>query len=291
MEIRVLSYFLMVAREENITRAAALLHITQPTLSRQLMQLEEELGVQLFRRSNHSITLTEEGILLRRRARELVALAEKTKQELRQEEQLGGEIAIGSGEYQNSRLLSEILAAFHQKYPDVKYEIYSGNSDNIKERIERGVLDIGFLLEPVDVGKYEFIRSPMEEEWGVLVSENSDLASKEYVTPADLAPRPLIFARRDLVKREITNWFGEYAEGIQVVASGNLPYNLAAMGRQDIGVFLNLKLDCQYVGMRYIPLYPKLTSHTVLAWKRNQAMAYTVRIFIDFAKKYINCMK
>ena len=141
------------------------------------------------------------------------------------------------------------------------------------------------------MGKYEFIRSPMEEEWGVLVSENSDLASKEYVTQADLAHRPLIFARRDLVKREITNWFGEYAEGIQVVATGNLPYNLAAMGRQDIGVFLNLKLDCQYVGMRYIPLLPRLTSHTVLAWKRNQAMAYTVRVFIDFAKKYINCMQ
>lgn len=291
MELRVLNYFLMVAREENITKAARLLHITQPTLSRQLMQLEEELGVKLFQRSNHRIMLTEQGMLLKRRAQELVSLAEKTKQELSQEEQLNGEISIGSGEYQNSRLLSEILAEFHQKNPDVQFDLYSGNSDDIKERIERGLLDIGFLLEPVDMGKYEFIRSPLKEEWGVLVSEQSDLAEKHCVTPGDLANRPLIFTRRDLIKKEIINWFGEYADQLQITASGNLPYNLAAMGRQNIGTFLNLKLDCQYEGMRYIPLSPKLESNTVLAWKKNQMMSPTVNAFIDFLKKYLNRME
>ena len=148
MELRVLSYFLTVAREENITKAAALLHVTQPTISRQLMQLEEELGVKLFRRSNHSILLTEQGMLLKRRAQELVSLAEKTKRELSQEEALGGEISIGSGEYQNSSLLAEILAAFHERHPGVCFTMFSGNSDDIKERMERGLLDIGFLLEP-----------------------------------------------------------------------------------------------------------------------------------------------
>ncbi|HIZ55576.1 MAG TPA: LysR family transcriptional regulator [Firmicutes bacterium] len=288
MELRVLSYFLTVAREENITKAAALLHITQPTLSRQLMQLEEELGVKLFKRGNHSIMLTEQGMLLKRRAQELVSLAEKTKRELGQDEELSGEISIGSGEYQNSRLLSEILAAFHKQHPGIQFEVYSGNSDDIKERIERGILDIGFLLEPVDVGKYEFIRSPRKEEWGVLVSQDSDLAEKDCITPEDLADRPLIFTRRDLIKKEITHWFGEYADQLQVVASGNLPYNLAAMGRQNMGIFLNLKLDCQYDGMRYIPLFPKLESHTVLAWKKNQTMSPLVSTFIDYAKKYIN---
>lgn len=290
VELRTLSYFLTVAREENITKAAALLHITQPTLSRQLMQLEEELGVKLFQRSNHSIVLTEQGMLLKRRAQELISLAEKTKRELGREEQPSGEISIGSGEYQNSRLLAELLTDFHHQHPNIQFEVYSGNSDNIKERIERGILDIGFLLEPVDVGKYEFIRSPLKEEWGILVSENSELSGKEYVTPSDLASRPLIFTRRDLIKKELTNWFGEYADQLQIVASGNLPYNLAAMGRQNMGVFLNLKLDCHYDGMTYIPLSPKLESNTVLAWKKNQTMSPLVSVFVNYTKKYINCI-
>ena len=290
MELRVLRYFLTAAREENITRAAALLHVTQPTLSRQLMQLEEELGVKLFKRSNHSIMLTQEGMLLKRRAQELISLAEKTRRELRQEEQLNGEITIGSGEYQNSRLLAEILAAFHAKYPGVQFDIYSGNSDNIKERVERGLLDIGFLLEPVDVGKYEFVRSPFQEEWGILVSQHCALSQKTSVTPADLAGKPLILTRRDLIKKEIVNWFGEYADQLQIIASGNLPYNLAAMGRRNMGIFLNLKLDCQYEEMKYIPLSPRLESHTVLAWKKNQTMSPLVSTFAAFAKKYINRM-
>lgn len=288
MDIRVLRYFLTVAREENITKAAALLHITQPTLSRQLMQLEEELGVKLFTRSNHSILLTAEGILLRRRAQEMVTLADKMKRELVHEETINGEVAIGSGEYKNSRVLSAIFAAFQKKHPGVQFEIYSGNSDNIKERIERGILDIGLLLEPVDIRKYEFTRMTMKEEWGIYVSEESDLAIKEMVTPQDLAGRPLILTRRDLIQQKIINWFGQYSERLQVKARGNLPYNLVAMSRQSMGVFLSLKLDCQYDRMKFIPLYPKLESNTVLAWKKNQAMSPTVRVFVDFAVKYIN---
>ena len=290
MELRVLSYFLTVAREENITKAAALLHVTQPTISRQLMQLEEELGVKLFRRSNHSILLTEQGMLLKRRAQELVSLAEKTKRELSQEEALGGEISIGSGEYQNSSLLAEILAAFHERYSGVCFTMFSGNSDDIKERMERGLLDIGFLLEPVDMGKYAFIRSPYKEEWGVLVPEGSPLSQKGFAAPKDLADKRLLFTRRDLIKKELTNWFGEYADQHRIVASGNLPYNLAAMARQNMGIFLNLKLGCTYEGLRYIPLMPRLESSTALAWKKNQMMPPAVSAFIDFAKKYINCI-
>ena len=154
MEIRVLKYFLLVAREENITKAANLLHLTQPTLSRQLMQLEEELGVQLFRRSKHRIILTEEGMLLRRRAEEIVALADKTKDDLQhREEQLTGSVAVGSGELQSSSFLTQLLTAFQEKNPLVSFTIYSGNSDNIKERIERGLLDVGLLREPGDISK------------------------------------------------------------------------------------------------------------------------------------------
>ena len=153
MEFRTLKYFLTVAREENITRAAALLHLTQPTLSRQLMQLEEELGVKLFRRSQHHIVLTEAGMLLRRRAQEIVELAEKTARELRPAEEVTGRISIGSGDLRSMTYLAKLLAAFHRQHPRVQYEIYSGDSDGIKERIEQGLLDMGLLLEPVDTSR------------------------------------------------------------------------------------------------------------------------------------------
>ena len=287
MELRTLKYFLVVAREENITKAAALLHVTQPTLSRQMMQLEEELGVQLFMRSSHNIILTEQGMLLKRRAQELVSLADKTKQELAQQQILSGEIAIGSGEYRSSVLLAQILARFHEQHPQVRYEIFSGNSDDIKERIERGLLDVGFLLEPVDVSKYEFVRIPIREEWGVLVSEGSELAQKTSVTPQDLADKPLLFARRDLVKRELMNWFGSYADDLNIVACGNLPFNLSMLVQQGMGAYLSIQKSCKYDGVCFRPLSPKLESNVVLAWKKNQAMSSAAQGLIEEAKKYI----
>ena len=160
MEIRVLKYFLMTAREENITKAAALLHLTQPTLSRQLIQLEEELGVTLFHRNRHRIVLTEDGMLLRRRAEEIVSLAEKTKDDFRhRQEHLAGTISIGSGELKSSRFLTRLITDFQKENPLVTFTIYSGNSDNIKERIERGLLDVGLLQEPVDITRYSFEKS------------------------------------------------------------------------------------------------------------------------------------
>ena len=290
MELRTLKYFLVVAREENITKAAALLHVTQPTLSRQMMQLEEELGVQLFTRSSHNIILTEQGMLLKRRAQELVSLAEKTKQELAQQQILNGEVAIGSGEYRSSVLLAQILAQFHKQHPQVRYEIFSGNSDDIKERIERGLLDVGFLLEPVDVSKYEFVRIPIREEWGVLVSEGSKLAQKTSVTPQDLADKSLLFARRDLVKCELMNWFGSYADDLNIVACGNLPFNLSMLVQQGMGAYLSIQKSCKYDGVCFRPLSPKLESNVVLAWKKNQAMSSAAQGLIEEAKKYIECI-
>ena len=289
MEIRVLKYFLLVAREENITKAANLLHLTQPTLSRQLMQLEEELGVQLFRRSKHRIILTEEGMLLRRRAEEIVALADKTKDDLQhREEQLEGTIAVGSGELQSSSFLTKLLTAFQEKNPLVRFTIYSGNSDNIKERIERGLLDVGLLQEPVDITKYSFIRTPGREQWGVLVHEDSELASKESVSPAELASVPLILPERESVQNELFNWFGSYAESLRITATGNLLYNLASLARASGGSVLTLNLDCNYEGLRFIPLSPPLESNTVLVWKKTQTFSTAAAAFIEFSEKYIS---
>lgn len=284
-----LKYFLLVAREENITKAANLLHLTQPTLSRQLMQLEEELGVQLFRRSKHRIILTEEGMLLRRRAEEIVALADKTKDDLqRREQQLSGAVAVGSGELQSSRFLAQLLTAFQEKNPLVSFAIYSGNSDNIKERIERGLLDVGLLQEPVDITKYRFVRTPGREQWGVLVREDSELASRERVGPADLAAVPLILPERETVQNELLNWFGPYAERLHVTATGNLLYNLASLARDSGSGVLTLNLDCTYPGLRFVPLDPALESNTVLVWKKAQTFSAAAAAFLTFSEKYIS---
>ena len=287
MELRVLKYFLAVAREENITRAATLLHLTQPTLSRQLMQLEEELGVQLFHRSRYHIVLTDEGMLLRRRAQELVDLAEKTAREFQKDPELRGEISIGSGDLEGMYVLAELLASFQKLHPQVTYQIYSGNADHTKERIEGGTLDLGLLLEPVDISKYDFIRMPVKEQWGVLVHEHTPLARKEAVTPEDLAGIPLILTQRGLIQQEMERWFGPYAQQLQVNATGNLPYNMALLAGAHIGVYLTLKLHCTYEGLRFIPLYPPLESSTVLAWKKTETFPAIVTALLEHIKKYL----
>lgn len=265
MEIRILKYFLTVAKEENITKSAALLHITQPTLSRQLIQLEKELNAKLFRRSRHKVILTEEGIRLKQRAEEIVSLVNKTEQEfLQKDDNFTGELAIGSGELQSSQLLAMLISSFHKNHPKIYYEIYSGNSDNIKEKIESGILDFGLLVEPVDTNKYEFIRFPIKEEWGVLVTKDSDLAKKESVSPIDLIKIPLVMTNRESLHKELNNWFGEYSEQIEIIARGNLLYNMAAMGKNKLGIIITIKLDCKYDNLIFVPLSPKLESNTVL---------------------------
>ena len=285
MELRVLRYFLAVAREENITKAAALLHLTQPTLSRQLMQLEEELGVQLFHRSRYHIVLTDEGMLLRRRAQELVELADKTAQEFLREPELRGEISIGSGDLEGMSVLAEQLASFQKLHPQVTYQIYSGNADNTKERIERGTLDLGLLMEPVDISKYDFLRLPVKEQWGVHVREDSPLARQEAVTAEDLASVPLIFTGRGLVQQELERWFGPCSRRLQVTATGNLPYNMAQLARAGMGAFLTIRLRCSYDGLRFLPLSPPLYAGTVLAWKKTETFPPAMEALLEHLKK------
>ena len=270
MELRVLKYFLTVAREENITKAAQILHITQPTLSRQLIQLEEELGVKL----------------LKRRAQEITELAEKTVDDfLHRDSEIAGEIAIGSGEYKASRVLTDLMAEFQKEYPLVRYRVFSSDSDNIKEQIERGLLDMGLLMEPVDISKYDFVRIPEEEVWGVLVREDMELAKKEYVVPEDLVDLPLIMTRREMMQNELMHWFGEYAEQLEIMGGGNLLYNMAAMVRSGIGIVITPMLECSYEGLRFVPLRPGIRSGIVLVWKKAQMYSAAARKFIEFIRK------
>lgn len=287
MELRILKYFLMVAREENITKAALLLHVTQPTLSRQLMQLEEELGVSLFRRSNHNIVLTQEGLLLKRRAQEIVELEAKARSEFaKKDEELSGEITIGTGESRSMSLFSAMLTSFHALHPLVRFSLYSGNADHVKDRIEQGLLDIGLLMEPVDISKYDFVRLPMKEQWGLLVPEASDLAKRSAIVPADLVGLALMTPGRTLVQEEIAAWAEVEPSQLNLVLTYNLLNNVAWMVKQGLGAALCLHLDVHYDGLTFVSLQPQMEVRSVIVWKKNQTTAAATAAFIDYAKKY-----
>ena len=290
MELRVLQYFLAAAREENITKAAALLHITQPTLSRQLMQMEEELGVKLFRRGKHNILLTEDGMLLRRRAQEIVDLAEKAAKEFKQgEEMVSGEISIGCGETQNMKPLSEMIASFRQKYPDVSFNIYTAIADDVKERLENGLLDMGLLLEPVEIGRYHYVRMPLREKWQVLLRRDMELAEKHKITPDDLAGVPLIIARRQSVRNVLENWFGYDKGKLNIASTCNLShYNQSIMVESGIGVALVMEFTCNQDTLCLRPLDPELESGCVLVWKKNLTLSLAMQRFIAYMKEYLN---
>lgn len=287
MELRVLHYFLMAAREENITRAAELLHITQPTLSRQLQQLEGELGVKLFQRGKHSIYLTAEGLLFRRRAQELIALAEKAKEELSPStEELSGRVSIGCGELLSVEELSDMISAFQRRHPLVRFHLHSGYNDDTKEKIEQGILDLGLLVEPVDISKYEFVRMRQREEWGILIHRASPLSRLEAVRPEDLSGQSMITTMDSPIFRELASWMGGRMEHSQISGTYNLLYNAAMMARKSGVPVMCLRLNCHYDDLVFVPMRPKLELGSVLAWKEHQPSSPSVSAFIEFIKKY-----
>ncbi len=289
MELRVLHYFLTVAREENITRAADALHITQPTLSRQLMQLEEEVGAQLFNRHSRKITLTHEGMLLRRRAEEILSLVQKTEREISDANSLiDGEIAIGAGELHAVQLLPPLIKSFRETYPNVTFDIHTGNADQIKERIENGLTDIGVLLEPVNIEKYDFIRLKNSERWVVLMPPDDPLTAKSAVSPADLAGKPLLTTSRQSVRNEVINWFGDYYKSIKIIGGGNLPANKALMVKEGLGYALIIGSSITLWDKKHIawrPLNPDMTTSSVIAWKKHQPFSPAAEKFIAHLKE------
>ena len=293
MEVRVLRNFLEVAREESITKAAEVLHITQPTLSRQLNQLEEEVGVRLFERGARKIVLTGEGLLLRRRAEEITALVDKTERELSvQEETIEGTIAVGCGELNAVQILPKLFRSFSEKYPQVNYDLFTANADQVKERMEAGILDIGLLLEPIQIDKYDFIRLPMKERWVVLMRPDDPLAEKEWVTAQDLERLPIIMARRSQVQNELANWFGERFQNLHILFKSNFPTNSAVMVQNGLGYAIVVEgvmkdlWDPAKICSR--PLYPELPATCVLAWKRQQPFSKAAMKFIEHIKCFLS---
>lgn len=289
MELRVLRYFQMVAREENITRAAQLLHVTQPTLSRQLMQLEDELGTKLFKRKNHNIFLTEDGMRLKKRCKDILELADQIDREFKgkQDGGISGKITIGSAETKSIADIAKVMEKFQEDNPLVQYEIYTANADDVKEKIENGTVDVGVLSEPVDISKFNFIRMNKKERWGILTRNDSDLAGKEYIEPKDLTGIPLIMVKRELVKNELGSWFGEYFDGLDIAAEYNLLNNAAILAQNNIGSVLCFDVGTDYDNLKFIPLNPEVKTGFVLVWRKNQTLPEAVSEFIKKMKIYI----
>lgn len=291
MEIRVLRYFLTVAREENITKAAEVLHITQPTLSRQLAQLENTLGVQLFIRGTRKIVLTNEGMLMRRRAEEILELVDKTERELiEQDEELEGVVVIGCGDLKAVQILPEIIRNFREIYPKVTFDLYTATADHVKDRMDRGLIDIGLLLEPINMDKYDFIRLNQKERWVVSMHPDAPLAKKDYVTAEDLAGVPLMMPHRLNVQSELASWFGDSYEKLNVIFKSNLPANGSVMVYHRLAYALTVTGSIEFWDndkLVYRPLFPELTATSALAWKRHQPFGRAVEKFIEYLKVHI----
>lgn len=295
MEIRVLRYFLTVVREESITKAADVLHITQPTLSRQLSQMEDDIGVKLFHRGTRKITLTNEGMLLRRRAEEILQLVDNTEKELvEQEEQIEGKITIGCGELASVQILSELIGDFSKKHPGVSYDIFTATADLVKEQMDKGLIDIGLLLEPVDIEKYEFIRLDTREKWVVLMRPDDELAKKESVTAKDLSKLSMILPRRLNVQSELASWFGDYYANLNVLFTSSLNTNGAVMVRNGLAYSVVIEGSVPFwdqTKITYRPLSLELTATCVLAWKRQQPFSLAATKFIEHAKCLLGMSK
>lgn len=289
MEIRVLRYFLAIAREGSITNAANYLHLSQPTLSRQISELEEQLGQQLFLRKSRSMVLTAEGMVLRKRAEEIVAMVDKTEAEFSaMENTVAGDIYIGGGETDAMKMVADILWELRREYPDLRFHIHSGNAEDVTERLDKGLLDFGLLIHPVDYSKYEYIKLPAKNTWGVVMRKDSLLAQQGAVRKEDLLDAPLIFSRQamahSLKGNELTNWFGVDPEKLNINTTFNLFYNAAIMVDAGLGYAVTLdKLTntSESSNLTFRPLEPRLESDLVIVWKKYPVFSVAAEKFLE----------
>lgn len=286
MELRVLQYFLAVAREQSISGAAESLYLSQPTLSRQLKDLEEELGKQLFIRGNRKITLTEEGMLLRKRAEEILDLVEKTENEITtSDEIITGEVYIGAGETDAVRIIARVAEKVQQDHPQIKFHVFSGDSLDVIERLNKGLIDFGVLFEPVDLSKFEYIPMPVSDIWGVLMRRDSPLAEKEFITPQDLWDKPLIASRQQNKGSILYDWMKKPFEKLNVAASYNLVYNASLMVDEGMGYALCLDKLINVTGnsdLCFKPLCPELKANMHFVWKKYQVFSKAAEKFLQY---------
>ena len=287
MEIRVLRYFLAIAREENMTRAAKYLHVTQPTLSKQIKQLEEEIGKKLFIRSNYSIKLTDEGLLLRKRAEDILSMFDKTMEEFQALDDItGGDICIGAAESESFSYFATVAKDLQLQYPNVKFHLYSGNTEVIAERLDRGLLDFAIIVQEVDLSKYNYIKIPTSDTWGVIMRKDSPLAKKEYITIEDLIDLPLIVSRQGITE-DYPKLFKEKLDQLHIVATFDLIYNASIMVKEGFGYALSFDKivdTSENSELCFRVLKPELKTNMYIIWKKYQ-------VFTPIAEKLLSKMQ
>lgn len=288
MDIRVLQYFLTVAREESITRAAKTLRMTQPPLSRQLKDLEDELGKTLLIRGSKKVTLTEDGMLLRKRAEEMIDLMEKTRAELTSSsENINGEIYIGGGETDAVSLFAQIAGKLQAKYPLIHYHIYSGDAGIVMEKLDKGLIDFGLLVEPVDVSGYDYMRLPVRDIWGVLMRKDSPLAEQDVIRAEDLWDKPLIMPRQTSADGDMSVWLKRDISKLNVVMTYDLIFNASLFVKNGIGYAIALDKIINTTGdseLCFRPLYPALEAGLCIAWKKYQVFSRASKEFLRLLK-------
>lgn len=287
MELRELKYFLAVAREESISKAAEALFITQPSLSRQMQNLEKETGKVLFVRGSRKITLTEAGMLLKKRAEEIVELCDKAQREVASFETVSGEIYIGGGESYALGIVANASKKMIENYPDVRFNFHSADTVHVMEMLNKGLIDFGVLVLPADLSGYDYITLPDKDTWGVLMRKDSALADKQFVTAEDLKQLPLIRSRHTLSENEVADWFSKNNNSYNIVATYNLIYNASLLVKEGVGYAVGLDRLINTSGnsdLTFRPLYPPLQTSLVFAWKR-------YRIFSKSASKFLEVLR
>ena len=287
MEIQVLRNFLAVAREGNITNAANHIHIAQPSLSRQIKNLEKELGQQLFVRGSHSVSLTPEGMILRKRAEDVIAMVDKIEDEFyTMGDSVSGDIHIGAGETYVFRYIVDILKNLQKDHPNIHYHLYSGNAAEVTERLDKGLLDFGLLMQPADITKYDYFNLPKKDVWGVVMRRDSALAEKETIRCQDLEGLPLICSRQSIQTMErntFVEWFGGKLDQMNIIATFSLVYNAALMVQQRLGYMItvdNLVNTTVNPDLCFRPLSPKLEAGLTIVWKKYQYFSSAADLFL-----------
>ena len=292
MEIRVLKYFITIAREQNISAAAEKLHLSQPTLSRQIKDMEDELGKQLFIRGNRKITLTEDGMILRKRAEEILDLVQKAENEIAVSDKLiSGEIIIGTGEVDGVRIVAKTAKKLSEQYPNIQYNIISGDSVDIIEKLDKGLIDFAVLVGyAIDISKYDSVKLPNKETWGVLMKNDCVLAQKEYVTAQDLWDKPLIVSRQAIKGKILTDWLEKDISQLNIIAYYNLVYNASLMVEEGLGYALcidkiiNITEDSNIC---FKPFYPNLEAGMDIVWKKYQVFSRASQKFLEALKQML----
>ncbi|MBO0481423.1 LysR family transcriptional regulator [Candidatus Enterococcus courvalinii] len=275
MELRVLNYFLTVAREKTISKAAKTLHVTQPTLSKQLKELEQELGIKLFERGSREITLTEDGIYLQNRGQEIMTLVDLTISNLTNQSVISGKITIGGGETEAFGVIAGLVHKLITDHPDIKVEIYSGNADDVLDKLDKGLLDFGLVIDPVSKQKYEYKQLPPKDRWGILLNNKNPLSKQEFVLAEELKEIPLLISNQSSVDNQLAEWFGTNLHNLNIVGTYNLLYNASVMVKEDVASALCIEgiINTEGTDLQFVPLSPSLYATINIVWKKNRVFS------------------